>query len=779
MQAPDARPIDLDATRVAVKGILDCRAVRRATQALARCLVPAAGMANASAWRAGTRARRLGSQSAVFPSPKAVPALVSDEVVEPPEHIRHAAGAVHPAAEHGQDLPEDVLVVIAQITQLHAERRSLEHPRVEAIKGMRRAAKLLAPVNARIDAVLPQHVLGMVQRPNIAMLAVLQELVQSPDPEFATDMAAGMPVVGDIAPSGWWEVAVKLATEDVGELDHEAWHEALEREARADARRPDKAGDLLAVWERTGEEVSEGLMHGPFSRAQVDEAYGAGQWRAMRRFGVLQNGKIRGCDNARASLTNSATTTFEKLGCDSPDFSAKVARAFAAEFAKHGLPMPQMMGGTDDLANAYRHVPSATPQFTVVMMPRPDGSPAYFTLPGLNFGLASAVLQFNRFPELMVAVARRALGVVCTHFYDDYIVVEPSGSAWAGQRALRQLHELIGFPFAEKKAVDVSSRFTFLGVVTDFTRVQEGVILMHVSKERVDKLVELLEGLLEERELPPALAAHLCGKLAFTLSWTFGRVGRACLQPLFGAHETGFTAGVAASITYLASLLPVIPPHEIRLDASAGPPTLLWSDGCYENPDRSYFTQGVECNIGFLVGSPRKGAEWPPPSTPPPAEWVAANYTFVHGAAPVPAELLETLVRRKQQIGQVEIIGAIVPYLSVPELLAGRDVLHWIDNTSALAALTKGYSGVPDSARLVHMFHAWNVGARAAVWFEYVPSKPNPADEPSRELGLAAADWRPAPGVVSRPRMCVFPPLARLADPRGWAKEASRAAGCA
>ena len=117
MQAPDARPIDLDATRVAVKSILDCREVRRATRALARCLVPAAGMANASAWRAGTRARRLGSQSAVFPSPKAVPALVSDEVVEPPEHIRHAAGAVHPAAEHGQDLPEDVLLELAESMQ--------------------------------------------------------------------------------------------------------------------------------------------------------------------------------------------------------------------------------------------------------------------------------------------------------------------------------------------------------------------------------------------------------------------------------------------------------------------------------------------------------------------------------------------------------------------------------------------------------------------------------------------------------------------------------------
>ena len=76
------------------------------------------------------------------------------------------------------------------------------------------------------------------------------------------------------------------------------------------------------------------------------------------------------------------------------------------------------------------------------------------------------------------------------------------------------------------------------------------------------------------------------------------------------------------------------------------------------------------------------------------------------------------------------------------------------------------------------MFHAWNVGAKAAVWFEYVPSKPNPADEPSRELELAGEEWRPAPGVVSLPRVCIFPPLARLDDPRGWTREAAGAAAC-
>ena len=198
MQSPDAVPCDADATRIAVKAILNCYATKVATKALARHLLPAAGMANPSARRVGSRTRRLGSQTAAFPSSRAIPALIPATVVEPPEHIRHAAGVVHPAAEHGQDLPEDVLMVVSEITRQHAEGCELAAPRKAAIKALQRAVKALEPVNAKLDAVLPSHVLGMVQRPNIALLSVLEQLVRSPDPELPADMAAGMPVVGDI-----------------------------------------------------------------------------------------------------------------------------------------------------------------------------------------------------------------------------------------------------------------------------------------------------------------------------------------------------------------------------------------------------------------------------------------------------------------------------------------------------------------------------------------------------------------------------------------------------
>ena len=68
----------------------------------------------------------------------------------------------------------------------------------------------------------------------------------------------------------------------------------------------------------------------------------------------------------------------------------------------------------------------------------------------------------------------------------------------------------------------------------------------------------------------------------------------------------------------------------------------------------------------------------------------------------------------------------------MPETFRGRSVIHWIDNTSAISCLLHGYSGKPDSALLVNAFHLFNAGLRANIHFEYVESKANVADLPSR-----------------------------------------------
>ena len=87
---------------------------------------------------------------------------------------------------------------------------------------------------------------------------------------------------------------------------------------------------------------------------------------------------------------------------------------------------------------------------------------------------------------------------------------------------------------------------------------------------------------------------------------------------------------------------------------------------------------------------------------------------------------------RKQRIGELELLAAVCAYLTFPAQLRGRRVTHWIDNTGALAALIKGYARAEDLAKIVHAFAFINLGLQCVIWFEYVRSKANVADFPSR-----------------------------------------------
>ena len=89
---------------------------------------------------------------------------------------------------------------------------------------------------------------------------------------------------------------------------------------------------------------------------------------------------------------------------------------------------------------------------------------------------------------------------------------------------------------------------------------------------------------------------------------------------------------------------------------------------------------------------------------------------------------------RETYIFQYELAAALSALTSLPdEWLRNWPVEMWIDNTGAIGALIKDYSGVADCARIVNMFHF--AAAKAGVqslWIDYVPSESNPADVPSR-----------------------------------------------
>ena len=105
---------------------------------------------------------------------------------------------------------------------------------------------------------------------------------------------------------------------------------------------------------------------------------------------------------------------------------------------------------------------------------------------------------------------------------------------------------------------------------------------------------------------------------------------------------------------------------------------------------------------------------------------------FIHSDSHVPDFVLDMFVAKKQKIGQCEILAANAVYYSLPDLFRDRQVVHWIDNTSAISCLVHGYSGKVDSALLVNAFNLFNAGLKARIHYEYVESKANVADLPSR-----------------------------------------------
>ena len=107
-------------------------------------------------------------------------------------------------------------------------------------------------------------------------------------------------------------------------------------------------------------------------------------------------------------------------------------------------------------------------------------------------------------------------------------------------------------------------------------------------------------------------------------------------------------------------------------------------------------------------------------------------------------EFLAGFTERQTYIGQLELLAGLCVYTSLGSSarphgrsIAGRRVIHFVDNTSALAGMARGYAGPTDSRRLVHALHCLLAGYGIKAWFDYVPSKANVSDEPSRVPELA------------------------------------------
>ena len=270
--------------------------------------------------------------------------LIEAEVSDIKAHISRARQLQHPAGEGAPPFKSDTPYRARVSAELRSAVRftvgsapdldKLSRERVQAIE---RCSEMLQPLSKALrDKFSPPHIrCTPFEHAHVALLAAIREALDLPDVDLPARLLLGALVAGDLPPTCAWDMDHKPRTLGLGfdDLRHDQWNAALARDIAERARRSDPE-ETAALWERTIEELDKGLCDGPWDAADLDAMYGTHCWRAMRRFGVWQNEKLRACDDAKESLHNAASTVKDRLRCQSADFPARVADMFAERIGR-------------------------------------------------------------------------------------------------------------------------------------------------------------------------------------------------------------------------------------------------------------------------------------------------------------------------------------------------------------------------------------------------------------------------------------------------------------
>ena len=598
--------------------------------------------------------------------------------------------------------------------------------------------KAIEPLNAVLRKAQPPSpsVKAVAGDVNLSLLCALVDSMDWPDTLLPLNFAKGFASVGDIADSGVYRpIEPELALEEFNELynsidaTNAEWLEevcAMLRR-RATSAKPVDQEAMKELKAKTLAEAQKNLCSKPFDKSELLRRYqrpGGLKTRVLPSFAVRQGneGKVRRIDDGKLSRTNLMQRLQETITTPSPDFPAHILDEIIKACLEMGMAIPEIVLGLDDLFAAYRRIPTAHPEFMVAAFWDVDlGQPMFVEVYGHCFGLVSSVVNFNRVPHLLSVAASLLFAVMGDHYFDDYLTVDLACAKSSAQWCLDALHDSVRIRLEPLKRKPGAATQEALGVMCDLQRAASGkIVALAPTTDRVREIIQDLERCQAENCMYPSAAESLFGRLNFVLKTTVGAIGRAATQPLLqrsresSGMPCSFTPAMDHMLNFFRALLPAIPPLELPCGPRRhedDPPVVVYTDA-------SYSANGYS-GLGIII--------------------MDGDDRYEAGCA-VPPWVLEWLAPRGQQINHLEALAAVAARITFPDVLAGRRVIHFIDNTVALSKAVHGYANEPDMATVTNALHVCDAVLGIDAWWEWVPSAANVADLPSR----AASTWSAA-----------------------------------
>ena len=611
-------------------------------------------------------------------------------------HISYAWKVTHPSS-----VPATISDVIA--SSMHEIKRlgtSVNSSRIKIQEELGVFALLFKEEHEKHLQTCPSQAFEFYKRCNSFLFEALLRKHKYDDPEAALIMRFGAQVEGILGGRECWRT--DSAPPSFVSRNTLLDSASLNREEFLKTVRPSPCDpDLLAASEK---DVKQGRMMGPyFSLDQVETALNSAKFVVSRRFGVVQPGKVRACDDARRSGVNSTSFQSKRVVLSTLDSVSAEVRYANTVFGRD-----QLLLWKRDHASAFRQVPLHKDEIplSVIVFHHPEREELVFYVHlALPFGFTASVIGYNRISQAIAFLANKIFAIPVDSYFDDYWAVEPEYSSKSGFDAFGFLNELLGFDIKLEKDIHPSPEGEVLG---------HEIVLgsppfcLRITLSRKTKLISLIETSLVENKLSATSASSLAGKVGFACEAMYGKVGRAPLQPVYArAHSSvhrsaGISPELRLALKWIIGLLKCAPDRPILLAGDVRSPTRAWIDA-----------EGSG-QLGVVLQS--GGPEGP----------------MFYTSGKVPEHISALIPDSGNLIQFYEMIAALLLVHTFENALTDSDLVLFCDNTAQEGALRKGRSKRWTYSFVSGLF--WHRIAKygTSVWLERVSSEENIADCPSR-----------------------------------------------
>lgn len=525
-----------------------------------------------------------------------------------------------------------------------------------------------------------------------------------PDEKLVEDISCGFDLVGKVPMSHTFAKKFRPAN-----ITEKALRGGALR-ARGAMLRTMKASDDAeldcGVYAATLAERDAGHLEGPLDPTSLPTSA-----ILTMRFGLRQGQKLRPIDNYKTSLVNFAVTQSETITVHTLDVCAAMVATWLRQ-TKQADVCGELVAKTWDLSGAYKQLAlndTAYQQDSYLAIFNPHTKAAeIFKQKVLPFGAKASVTAFVRCSYSIWAIGARALSLMWTSYFDDFLNICPPEVARHTEMIIQMVFSLLGWKLSEDKLLPYDNVCNILGARLNLQNSKFGATSLANTSKRTAELVETLDSILSEKRLSRRDGEKLRGRLQFAACQIFGRRLRNSLRDL-NQHVLGGGGAVSdrthESLSNIKYIVANSPPRCI--DANVMEVLHIYVDAS--------FTDGGHSGVGGMLVNEREAT----------ISWFGETCS---------AELISLFLGEEgiTCIFELEALAVLTALLQWENLIKGRHVVVFTDNEGVHGAFVKCHSANQKAHAIIRAVCEIEDRLGTLIWYERVPSPSNPSDPLSR-----------------------------------------------